>query len=218
MRTCRLPARSAIATLLLGFPLASTLGLWPARADGPPDVLKVQEDWELVVGDADTLREAPQVVCAMAPRPSDDSVYALFELNHQSLPSYQSGGLQLQVWSGDELLGYKDDERSELLGQAGEVITWTQEMSTQQCGLKFRVLNGSSGTWGAFAPDGALSVDGGQGADDLNGYSPDFSVSRSGVSFGAKRVQSLTLKRVRLYSEQGLIAEDTTPRSVQLAP
>jgi hypothetical protein len=218
MRTCRLPARSAVATLLLGFPLASTLGLWPVRADGPPDVVKVQEDWELVIGDADTLLEAPQVVCTMAPRPADDSVYSLFELNHQNLPSYQSGGLQLQVWSGEELLGYKDDERSALLGQAGEVITWTQEMSTQHCGLKFRVLNGNSGTWGEFAPDGALAVDGGQGADDLNGYSPDFSVSRSGVSYGAKRVQSFTLKRVRLYSAQGLIAEDDTPRSVQLAP
>ena len=210
--------RPTAAALLLAFPVVSSLALLPARADGPPDVVKVQEDWELVVGDADTLREAPQVVCAMAPRPTDDSVYALFELNHQSLPSYQSGGLQLQVWSGEELLGYKDDERSALLGQAGEVITWTQEMSTQHCGLKFRVLGGSSGTWGEFAPDGALQVDGGRGDDDLNGYSPDFSVSRSGVSFGAKRVQSLTLKRVRLYSAQGLIAEDDTPRSVQLAP
>lgn len=218
MRICRLPARSAVATLLLAFPLVSHLGLWPVRADGPPDVVKVQEDWELVIGDADTLLEAPQVVCVMAPQPADDSVYSLFELNHQNLPSYQSGGLQLQVWSGDQLLGYKDDERSELLGQAGEVITWTQEMSTQDSGLKFRVLNGGSSTWGAFAPDGSLAVDGGQGTNNLNGYSPDFSVSRSGVSYGAKRVQSFTLKRVRLYSSQGLIAEDDTPRSVQLAP
>jgi len=215
--------RSGLLRVLVLAPLTLLFGAAfqfsaPLEAGDPTNVVRVQEDWELVVGDADAEREAPQVVCAMAPRPTSDGVYALFELNHQSLPAYQSGGLQLQVWSGEELLGYKDDERSALLGQAGEVITWTQEMSTEHCGLKFRVLGGNSATWGEFAPTGALSVDGGRGADDLNCYSPDYSVSRSGVSFGSKRVVALTLKRVRLYSEQGLIGEDDTPRSVQLAP
>jgi hypothetical protein len=216
MRPSRLRALAlALPPVLCGALLSFS---WPLAAGGPAQVVRVQEDWELIVGDADAEREAPQVVCAMAPRPTGDGVYALFELNHQSLPAYQAGGLQLQVWNGDELVGYKDDERSDLLGQAGEVVTWTQEMSTQHCGLKFRVLAGNSATWGEFAPTGALSVDGGRGPDDLSGYSPDYSVSRSGVSFGGKRVVALTLKRVRLYSEQGLIGEDDTPRSVQLAP
>ena len=183
----------------------------------PPTVVRVQEDWELVVGDASAQREAPQVVTVLSPFTSDASVYGLFELNHQSLPSYQQGGMQLQAWSGEELLGFKDNARTDLLGQQGEVVTWTQEMSVANGNpLRFRILDGQSSTWGEFAPEGSLYLNTGIALDNLNGYSPNFSVGRSGVSFGANRVQSLILKRVRLYSSEGLIAEDETARPVAL--
>jgi hypothetical protein len=205
--------RAALSTLVVGGLL---LGLTPVRGE-PPTVVRVQEDWELVVGDASAQREAPQVVTVLSPFNSEDGVYGLFELNHQSLPSYQQGGMQLQVWNGEELVGFKDNARTDLLGQEGEVVTWTQEMSVAYNSvLRFRILDGQSTTWGEFAPEGTLYLNSGVSLDNLNAYSPDSSVGRSGVSFGANRVQSLVLKRVRLYSNEGLIAEDSTPRPVAL--
>jgi hypothetical protein len=205
--------RAALLSLVV---VGLLFGATPVRGE-PPAVVRVQEDWELVVGDASTQREAPQVLTVLSPSDTDDGVYGLFELNHQSLPSYQQGGMQLQVWSGDELVGFKDNARTDLLGQDGEVVTWTQEMSVEHGNsLRFRILNGQSATWGEFAPEGTLYLNSGISLDNLNAYSPDFSVGRSGVSFGANRVQSLVLKRVRLYSSSGLIAEDSTPRPVNL--
>jgi hypothetical protein len=180
------------------------------------DVVRVQEDWELVVGAASENREAPQVLTIISPTTTDDGLYGLFELNHQSFPSYQRGGIQLQIWNGEELVGYKDNVRTDLLGSEGEVITWTQEMDASSGPLRFRILNGQSSTWGEFAPEGTLYLHATQTLANLNGYHPDFSVSRSGVLFAANRVQSLALKRVRLYSSQGLIAEDDTERPVEL--
>src|SRR5689334_4403988 len=63
-----------------------------SRADSDADVVKVQEDWALVVGDANTEIASPQVLTLMSPQPERDAVYAIFELNHQNLPSYQPGG------------------------------------------------------------------------------------------------------------------------------
>jgi hypothetical protein len=49
---------------------------------------------------------------------------------------------------------------------------------------------------------------------DLNGYSPDVSVEASGVGYAAYRVQTLVLKRVRWYLEDGTILVDESERTV----
>ncbi len=49
---------------------------------------------------------------------------------------------------------------------------------------------------------------------DLNGYTPTVSVENSGIAYAANRVQSLVLKRVRLFVSTGEVLEDTAPRTV----
>jgi hypothetical protein len=48
---------------------------------------------------------------------------------------------------------------------------------------------------------------------NLNAYSPDVSISNSGVSFAPNRVQSLTLNCVRYYTSDGQVFQDNQSRA-----
>jgi hypothetical protein len=71
----------------------------------------------------------------------------------------------------------------------------------------FEVSDGSSQTWGAFGGEGYLRAAVATDLTDLGGYDPGVSVENSGVGFAGNRVASLVLKRVRLYTAVGLLAE-----------
>jgi hypothetical protein len=177
-------------------------------------VAKVEEDWELVLNDPSAENAAPQVTCAMSPANHFDGVYAALELNHGTLPSYTPGGLQLQVWSGEEWLTVRDYADT-TLQSTGEVVKWTQRMALASGKVTFQVVNGNSTTWGAFASGGNFKLTLNSTLSDLNGYSPDLSVSHSGIGYGSQRVQSLKLSKVRYYDSAGnLLSEDTNPRFV----
>src|SRR3989337_1098241 len=93
--TCSWPFRGFLA-LLLVLAWAST-----TKADSSSRIVRVEEDWELVVATPDPDSDGPQVACVISPVGDLDSVHAAFELNNQSLPSFVPGGLQLQIWSGE---------------------------------------------------------------------------------------------------------------------
>jgi hypothetical protein len=92
-------------------------------------------------------------------------------------------------------------------------------MSLVSGDLRYYVVNGQSTAWGSFGQGQGLGlVHFPSSLSDLSGYKPDYSVSKSGVSWQANRVTTMTLLRVRYYSGGSLIATDTTPRSVVLTP
>ncbi len=179
-----------------------------------PDVVRVEEDWELVIGVPSPDADAPQVACLISPVGNVDAQYATFIVNHHDVPSFTAGGLQLQAWEGSNLVASKRHPDQAVLTTPGEVITWTQAMSRDTEGLTFDVINGVSTTWGPFGNDGTLKIIVPTALQNLNGYDPAVSVQHSGISYAANRVQSLVLKRVRTYSSTGLIAEDANPRVV----
>ncbi|HEY2838067.1 MAG TPA: hypothetical protein VGJ26_02890 [Pirellulales bacterium] len=186
-------------------------GLQVARAD---DVVRVEEDWELVIGQPDQATDAPQLTCVISPIAEVDSAYAAFDINHHSQPSYKAGGLQLQVWSNNTPLLSDNDPDGETLSTAGETVTWTQKMELSQDNLTVSITNGNSATWGTFGGGGKLRITVGTSLTNLNAYSPNVSVANSAIGFASNRVQSLRIKCVRYYKASGQAFQDTTVRNV----
>jgi len=176
-------------------------------------IVRVEEDWKLVVGEPDPDSHAPQITCVMSPAANLASHYMYLELNHQTLPEFSGGGVQLQVWEGDEHLDTQESPQQALLSHTGEVVTWTQSMHLQGGQLTFGA-SGTSTSWGTFGGQGKLQAKAATSLSSLSGYQPSFSVAQSGVGYAANRVTLLVLKEVRYYSAAGLVSRDTSERQV----
>jgi hypothetical protein len=209
--TIRMRVRLFQGFLVMLFLLAWASMAW---AQAGPTIVRVEEDWELVVGTPDPDTDAPQVTCAISPTGNLEGWHAALELNQQGLPVYAAGGLQLQVWEGDVAVSDRRFPNGAVLATPGEVIQWTQSMQLDGGNLTFEVITGSSTTWGAFGGQGYLKASLASTLGNLNAYSPAVSAANSGVSYAANRVQSLVLKRVRYYTSTGEQIEDTTARVV----
>ena len=180
-----------------------------------PSIIRIEEDWELVIGEPSPNSDAPQVTCAMSPLSDMDSYNATFVVNHHEVPAFAAGGLQVQAWNGENLLGSQRAPNQAVLATPGEIIRWTQVLNKTANGVvEFEVIGGSSTTWGNFGGEGSMKLPITAEIPNLNGYNPENSVEHSGVSYAGNRVQLLVLKRVRLYTDEGLLAEDTNPRIV----
>lgn len=203
-------------TLILAGTIWILHAVLPAAAVAQADlnIVRVEEDWELVVADADPALAAPQVTCSISPSGGIDGVHAAIELNYRSQPSFAAGGLQLQVWNGDQLIVARSYTNNSPLANASEQIRWTQSLTLTGSNVVFEVINGSSTTWGVFGGQGYLKATIQSTLPNLNGYHPNVSVEQSGVAYAGNRVQSLTLKEVRLITASGTILRDSTPRVV----
>lgn len=207
-------AKRAIRIALVAAAAVASLGLVPrVAASDAVTIVRVEEDWELVVDSPDPNNTAPQVTCTIAPTGQLDSVYATLEVNHQSQPAFAPGGIQLQLWNGETYLGGHRLSIDNVLTQGGETVRWTQTMTVVDGQLLFGVTNGSSATWGTFGwSDLHVSVH--SDLPNLNGYDPNVSVQNSGVGFASNRVQSLVLKAVRLVTATGEVLQDNRLRPV----
>jgi hypothetical protein len=178
------------------------------------DVVRVEEDWELVVATPDPGSVGPQVTCILSPVAHVDAIFVAVEVNHQSSPSFVPGGVQLQVWSGESLLNTRKFPNSAVMSTTGETVRWTTSMQMDGDNVNFAVVNGTSSTWGNFGGQGYLTATVDAGVSNLNGYSTDVSVANSGPGYAGNRVQSLVLKRVRRHLSNGQVQLDDTPRVV----
>ena len=202
------------AAVVFGVVLGLVISPVSVQAQDPVPVKRVEEDWVLVLNDPSADNAAPQVTCVMSPVGHADGVFATLELNHGTLPEYRAGGLQLQVWNGEDWLTVRDHADT-TLHQSGEVVTFTRKMWLNGGKLNFNVVNGNSSSWGAFGATDNIKLAIASSLSDLNGYSPDLSKSQSGIGYGSQRVQTLKLNKIRYYDGLGnLLQEDTTPRVV----
>lgn len=199
--------------------VAMSLGLFlGATAAGAQEIVKVEEDWELVIGSPDADNDSPQLTCVVSPTGDLNSLYMALDLNHHTLPVYNSGGFQLQVWNDDVPVATASLESYALLNRANEKVTWTSRMSVGYGVLSFDVVGGSSTTWGAFGEDSGLQRAVTTQLTNLNAYDPAVSVANSRVGFGGNRVKSLVLTRVRLYTSTGDVVEQTLNTAVHEHP
>ncbi len=182
------------------------------------DIDRVEEDWRLVVAEPDTLLVSPQITCTMSPVGNLNSDYAVFDVNLRNFPSYEAGGVQLQVWNGDNSVSSIRSKSGVVLGEANEVVTWTQVMTVQDGHLSFEVTNGQSTSWGSFGDGNSIALVKDTNLQNLNEYSPASTVDNSGVGYGANRVASLTLVGIRFYSGPTLVGQITEAQTVHPQP
>ncbi len=182
-----------------------------ARAD---DLVRVEEDWELVIGEPDSNSAGPQIACTMSPYGDINNTYFTLEINHQSVPYWQPGGLTIHQWSGEWLVQSMNRQDRSVMQSPDETVRWTQLLYVNDGQLTFQVKNGTSSTWGTFGMSGYFRHQTWWGPGHLNNYSPDVSVARSGVAFAGNRVKSLKILRVRGTTASGATATDNTVRVV----
>jgi hypothetical protein len=179
-----------------------------------PNVTRIEEDWELVVGVPSPTSDAPQVTTIISPVGNLDSLYAMFMINHHDEPELSEGGLELQVWNDKTLLNSDRYPDRFVMVTSGETVRWTQSLEIGSEGLVFQILDGSSTTWGKFGGEGTLKITVPTTLANLNGFNPAVSAEHSDVGYAANRVQALVLKRVRAYAGDELVAEDNNPRVI----
>jgi hypothetical protein len=178
-----------------------------------PTVMRVEEDWELVLAAPSTIKTAPQLETVSSPVGHLSSIFARVTWNYREQPEFLAGGMQLQAWNGDTYLA-KTNFGSDDLSTVSETVTWTQSIKTDGYLLTLKVSNGQSTTWGSFGGS-LLTLQGIVYLPNLNGYSTDVSVANSGITFGANRVEMLRIKEVRRYDGAGdLLSTDSTSRVV----
>lgn len=201
--------RALSAFVLAVAPVLAGVGASYLWAEGESvTVVKVEEQWELVVAEPESGRGAPQVTAVLSPLSNLDGLYAAFELNHQSQPAYVDGGLQLQVWNASDVpLATRTQKDGQTLASAGETVAWTQSMAIENGQLTFDV-DGASATWGNFGCTLHATV--ATSLASLNAYNPLVSVNNSGVGFASHRVSSLKLKKVKYTLSNGQSIEDDT--------
>jgi hypothetical protein len=207
-RSARIAAPRQHLAVILSF------GAWfvtvPANADPAITVVRVEEDWELVVDQPDPRTTAPQVTCTFSPDGSVDALHATFELNHQTVPEFVPGGLQLQLWHNGCAVSSHKSPNASVAATNDEQIQWTQAMELRDGQLTFEIIDGTSTTWGSFGGQGHLKAMSCTELASLNSYNPAISVQHSGVGFAANRVQRMVLKEVRYHTASGAVYEDTT--------
>jgi hypothetical protein len=204
-------SRWQIPRLVCGVFVAFCLATSLTRAQ---DLVHVEEDWELVVGQPDANSAGPQIICTMSPFGDINGTYFTFEINHQSVPYWAPGGLTLHQWTGESLSQSMNRTDRSVMQTAGETVTWTQVLDVQGGTLTFQVKNGQSSTWGTFGRSNHFRVQNNDGVSDLNSYTPEVSAGRSGVAFASNRVTSLKILRVRGTLSDGTTASDNTVRVV----
>jgi len=181
------------------------------------DVFQIEEDWELVVGQADYNSNAPQVTCAISPG-DFASAYCAFDLNYHTQPDYEAGGLQIHTWDPVDPIDIGTSVKTAIMNCTNETVTWTMRMTLNNGNIHYRVANGSAPqTWGTFGVSDQtfLQLDQPTSLANLNGYDPNVSLDNSGVSFGGNLVVSQMLTAVRYYDSAGrLINQITTPQAV----
>jgi hypothetical protein len=213
------PARLR-ARRLLRILTVLVLVTWAATAVAQPatDVVRVEQDWELVLATPNPSSDAPQVTCVISPLGNVEGIHAAFELNQRTMPGYVSGGMQLQLWDGEVPLSELTPYYEGMLATPGEVVSWTQAMYLGDGRLTFEIINGHSTTWGNFGWSGLFKVGVASNLSNLDNYKSDVSAANSGAGYAVNRVQSLTLKRVRYYTSNQAVVEDAQARVIHSQP
>ena len=139
-----------------------------------PTIVRVEEDWELVVAIPDANSTAPQVTTLLSPSGSGSNFVGAFELNHRSQPDFQPGGLQVQLWDTDIVVASQTGSHEGVMSTSSDTVEWTQSLTLFEGQLFFEVTDGTSSTWGTFGAPGELQVSTATSLSNLNSYSPVF--------------------------------------------
>ena len=185
------------------------------EGQNPQPIVRIEEDWVLQISNPDAGNDAPQITNVISPTPLLGDLHAILELNHSTLPDFQSGGLQLQLWKDEDQLNWKTHGSSLKLQTINEIITYTMVMEVANGNVTFSIVNGNSTTWGQFGqPQNLLATSASGTVQNLDGYDPQTSVTESEIGYAANRVTKFALSTIRYYDANGLVNTDSTERIV----
>lgn len=190
--------------------------LSPCVVQAQSNIVRIEEDWELVVTHPDEQRDAPQVTVSMAPFSNNPNLHLQVNLNYALKPDFARGGIQIRIQNNEEPVAHLHRNAGVQLSHASEVVSWTTAIQKTENGYAFGVATGSSSTWGSFGgPEYFLSLRSHLASTGLESYSPSASLENSGATFAGNRVTSLKLKRFRIFDIQGLVSDYEVDKSVE---
>ncbi len=202
----------------LGLSAAFAAGTHVRAATSSTDIIRVEEDWYIKVGDPDPDIDAPQIVTVFGPVNPITGTHAIFELNHGTQPNFSQGGMQLQCWYANSLVGYRTQHAPAELAVANEIITFTTASEILLSGedrVRLEVIDGNSDSWGQFGGTRSLRLSIPTSLNDLNSFDPAHSIANSRVTFGGNRVIMYKRTAIRYYRDSGLHQTDTTDTIVE---
>ncbi len=170
-----------------------------AQSGGAP-VVRIEQDWELVVGTPDPNLCSPQLFIMLYPE-SGGSYSCQFLINYNDQPTFSAGGVQIQVWQDGTVLDGADNSPNQaILQNEGETVTFTLVMEIKGNKLIFSAKNVSSPSFGDI---NHLTTSVPYDPIQFSNYQTSDSVANSGILFGSNRVTSLTIKQVRKIDQAG---------------
>ncbi len=185
----------------------------PLYAYDAPSVLRVEQDWRLILNEPNDDVQSPQLHTTMLLGLDGDSEPYVVQVcwNYREHPAFEAGGVQVQLWHGEERVASQHVSLAPLSAPL-ETITWTQIVEIDGSVVSFRISDGHSTTWGSFGRGMQLVAD--TSLTNLNGYKTRSSMDGSMITYGANRVDSLTITGVRWYGQEGLLLDDALPHVV----
>jgi hypothetical protein len=182
----------------------------------PSGVYRIEEDWIINIGEPAPDTDSPQITLVFGPADPESSTHAVFEINHSTQPSFQAGGMQLQCWYGDSLMGYRDQHHPAELHIDNETLTFTSATELKNGNMTLEIINGQSASFGEFGGEVYLRMSLNSVRTSLDGFDEAFSLEHSKCGWGANRVKKFARKAIRYFDDQGnLIRQDATERIIE---
>lgn len=204
-----------IVRLVIAATLALSCGLSAAAVHAEDTYpTRIEEDWEIQIGVADNSAVVPEIVTVLTPSAGLVGDYFVFELNHATLPTFFTGGMQLQRWRNGDVLKYRNGPTVQCLHWNNDTIRFTSALEVSDGQLSMSVMNGTARSWGTFGGTD-MRITTATLLTDLRTYSPSISVALSKVSFGRGYVRSFRLVSTRYFANGQLLREDTQVRNVE---
>lgn len=188
--------------------IAAVLSMFSLSASGEePTIWKIEEDWEMVIYEPDPSIYSPQVTFFTSPSLDLDDTYFQLQMNYEADEAFSAGGFHVAAVSNGSIV---DEERSShriTLGTSNDQIRWTSVMAVVENKLLFAVKDGHGTEWGDFGGPEYLVRVVPSPVQDLSNYHHQQSLDSVDIGFGANRVQSVTLRHVRIFYSNGVVTD-----------
>ncbi|QDU41426.1 hypothetical protein Mal4_57930 [Maioricimonas rarisocia] len=163
-------------------------------------IVRIEEDWELVVTDQNPFGDPPRVLTVFGPADPTWGAHALFELRPGVMPGVVDDSTERRCWWHD--LPGRDAPAGE------ERISFTTSISVQGSDLEMAVIRGNSSGGRSIVDSSRLSIAVNTARTSLNSHHPDDSLVHTRVAAGKQSVRHFARTSFRRYSPEGLVSVD----------
>ena len=186
-----------------GIVFTLVLAALPACVAADSTIYKIEEDWEMVINEPDPANHSPQVTFYTSPSVNLDEVYFQLQMNYAADREFSGGGFHVASVQSDQILDEARSDTRRVLATDGDHIRWTSVMAVVYNKLLFAIKNGHATEWGDFGGPDYLVKMTPSPVPDLAEYHPQQSLDNVDIGFGANRVQSVKMLRVRVFYTDG---------------